>query len=76
MMFVNRNSRGGLTCRWAEPVVAELTFALSCSLSGDTLKLVTIAKSEVEMKRHGPMGLNGTFKALGRPSEAVVMRKD
>jgi hypothetical protein len=61
-MIVRKNTEGGLVCFWNFPDQVEHTPTQSCTIGKDTISLVTIAGSVVDLSRSGIDGLSGTFR--------------
>jgi hypothetical protein len=64
-MIIRKNADGTLACNWGEPELVENTFAQGCKIGADTVSLVTVASSIVELTRTGPDTLTGRFEAPG-----------
>lgn len=64
-LIVRKNADGTSTCNWAEPEHVQKTPARSCRIGTDTVSLVTVASSIVELTRSGPDDLTGRFQATG-----------
>jgi hypothetical protein len=64
-MIIRYNASGALACNWAEPEFVTVTAAKNCRIGANTVSLVTVAGSTVDLARTAPDILTGRFQAPG-----------